>query len=72
VPVQSISNGVVDVTVTLASGTGVEIGNPRTLELNVQAGWETPITIGIAVIVVVIFGVGVARTIVRRRKSVRE
>ena len=72
VPVESISNGVVDVTVTLTSSTGVSIGDPATLELNVQAGWETPITIGIAVIVVLIFGVGIARTIVRRRRSVRE
>ncbi|MBX3100811.1 MAG: hypothetical protein KF761_14700 [Salinibacterium sp.] len=67
IPVHSLSNGVVDVTVTLTSGTGVEIGAPISSEVNVQAGWETPIVIAIAILVVIVFGAGIVRTILRRR-----
>ncbi|CAN5120048.1 hypothetical protein BH11ACT5_BH11ACT5_02230 [soil metagenome] len=69
VPVHSLSNGVVQVDVSLASTAGVAIGAPISSEVNVQAGWETPIVIGIAVLVVVVFGVGVVRTVLRRRKG---
>ena len=69
VPVHSLSNGVVDVDVSLASVTGAPIGAPISSEVNVQAGWETPIVIAFAALVVVVFGVGVVRTILRRRKG---
>lgn len=69
IPVHSLSNGVVSVDVSLASGTGEPIGAPISSEVNVQAGWETPIVIAFAVLVVVVFGVGVVRTILRRRKG---
>ncbi|MBU1586724.1 MAG: hypothetical protein KKH51_02120 [Actinobacteria bacterium] len=71
VPVHSLSNGVVEVDVALASATGVAIGAPVSSEVNVQAGWETPIVIVIAALVVVVFGVGIVRTILRRRKAAR-
>ncbi|MCU1412220.1 MAG: hypothetical protein JWR04_2927 [Rhodoglobus sp.] len=69
VPVHSLSNGVVQVDVSLASSAGVAIGSPISSEVNVQAGWETPIVVAIAVLVVVVFGVGVVRTVLRRRKG---
>lgn len=72
VPVQSISNGIVDASVSLTSPTGVPIGVPQTVEVNVQAGWETPITIAIAVVVILVFGFGILRNILRRRKARRE
>ena len=72
IPVHSLSNGVVDVTVSLASGTGVVIGAPISSEVNVQAGWETPIVVAIAIVVVIIFGAGIVRTILRRRKMSRQ
>ncbi|MCU1440254.1 MAG: hypothetical protein JWP85_1251 [Rhodoglobus sp.] len=69
IPVQAISNGVVEVQVTIASVAGVPIGAPTVAEINVQAGWETPIVVVIAVIVVAVFGVGIVRNILRRRKT---
>ena len=72
VPVQSISNGTVQLVVSLSSGTGVPINGTTAVQINVQAGWETPVTVGIAAIVIVVFGVGIVRSIVRRRKPVGE
>ena len=69
IPVHSLSNGVVEVDVSLTSATGVPIGAPISSEVNVQAGWETPIVVAIAVLVVLVFGVGVVRTVIRRRKA---
>ncbi|QYH34891.1 DUF6049 family protein [Salinibacterium sp. M195] len=70
IPVQSLSNGVVDVEISLTSGTGLVIGSTTVSEINVQAGWETPIVLGLAAFVVAVFGVGVVRSITRRRKPV--
>lgn len=72
VPVQSIANGEVRTKVTLTSGTNVPISTPTFVDLNVQAGWETAATVVVAVIVVLLFGAGVARTILRRRAARRE
>ena len=68
IPVQSLSNGVVDVEISLTSSNGTPIGSTTVSEINVQAGWETPIVLSFAAIVVVIFTVGLVRSIVRRRK----
>ena len=70
VPVQSLSNGVVDIEVTLASVTGVSLGSPLHTEVNVQAGWETPVVVVIAILVLLVFVVGVVRTVLRRRRLV--
>lgn len=72
IPVQSLSNGVVDVEISLSSSTGQAIGESTVSEVNVQAGWETPIVLAFGALVVVIFGVGFVRSIVRRRKPVNE
>jgi hypothetical protein len=69
IPVQAISNGVVEVHVTIDSVAGVPVGSPTVAEINVQAGWETPIVVVIAGIVVLVFGVGIVRNILRRRKA---
>jgi len=68
VPVQALSNGLVNVEISLTSSTGQAIGTSTVSEINVQAGWETPIVLAFAALVVVIFGVGFVRSIVRRRK----
>lgn len=68
IPVQAVSNGTVQVLITLSSGTGVAIGDPAVAEINVQAGWETPIVLVIAAIVVLVFAVGIVRNILRRRR----
>lgn len=72
VPVRSLSNGVVEIDVTLASATGEPVGAPISAEVNVQAGWETPIVVIIAALVVVVFVVGIVRTVFRRRRAAGE
>ncbi|MBC7592266.1 MAG: hypothetical protein H7226_14660 [Salinibacterium sp.] len=69
IPVQAVSNGVVGVTITLASSTGVAIGETSRASINVQAGWETPVVIVIASLVVAVFGAGLIRNIVRLRRA---
>lgn len=68
VPVQAISNGEVEIAVSLASSSGVPIGAETRTEINVQAGWETPIVIAFGALVVAVFAVGIVRNIVRRRR----
>ena len=70
IPVESIANGEVRTTVSLTSSTGIAISRPTTVLLNVQAGWETTATVVLAVIVILLFGAGVWRT-VRRRRGLR-
>ncbi|MGV8912192.1 MAG: DUF6049 family protein [Rhodoglobus sp.] len=70
IPVQALSNGVVDVEISLSSTTGLAIGSSTVSEVNVQAGWETPFVLASGVLVVVIFSVGFVRSILRRRKPV--
>jgi len=70
IPVQSLSNGVVDVEISLTSSTGLAIGASTISEINVQAGWETPIVLAFAALIVVIFSVGFVRSVVRRRKPI--
>lgn len=72
VPVQAISNGTVNAVVTLSSTTGVQIGTPITAEVIVNAGWETPIVAGLALVVVGIFALGIVRNVMRRRTIARD
>ncbi len=69
IPAQAVSNGVVGITVTLTSSTGIPIGDASRASINVQAGWETPIVVIIAVLVVGVFGGGLIRNIVRLRRA---
>ena len=71
VPVQSIANGDVTIAIGLTSSTGVAISQPVFTTITVQAGWETAATAVLASIIVVVFGVGILRTI-RRRIRARE
>ena len=68
VPVQSISNGTVQVVMTLSSASGNAVGQPAITEINVQAGWETPIVLVIGSVVVLVFAVGIVRNVLRRRR----
>lgn len=69
VPVQSISNGVVALEISLHTLTGEEIGNTTYVKTTVQAGWETPFTIGAGIVVMLIFAGGIVRTILRRNRA---
>ncbi len=69
IPVQAITNGSVQVLITLTSAAGIGIGQPAVTEINVQAGWETPIVLVLAGIVVLVFAIGLVRNILRRRRT---
>ncbi|MEO6941816.1 MAG: DUF6049 family protein [Terrimesophilobacter sp.] len=69
IPVQSIANGEVRTRVTLTSASGEAISTPTFIVLNVQAGWETAAAVVLAILVVAIFGAGIWRTVLRRRKT---
>lgn len=68
VPVESLTNGQVDITVTVRDATGARIGSPTRVALNLQAGWETAGTIAVAGAVVLLLGVGITRDIRKRRR----
>ncbi|MBB5844965.1 hypothetical protein HD599_003288 [Conyzicola lurida] len=72
IPVQSLSNGTADISVIVYSTAGVQLGEPTMVRINVYAGWETPITVALGILVFIVFGFGVARTIIRRRNARRE
>lgn len=69
VPVESLTNGQVDITVTVRDATGARIGSPTRVALNLQAGWETAGTIAVAGAVVLLLGVGITRDIRKRRRQ---
>ncbi|MCW4385795.1 DUF6049 family protein [Salinibacterium sp. SYSU T00001] len=72
VPVQSIANGTAVLVVSLTSPTQVPIGAPMYVTTNVQAGWETAFTTTVAGVVLLVFVIGIARTVARRRRERRE
>ena len=69
VPVESVANGSVTLTVAIASATGASVAAPAFLDLNVQAGWETAITGTFGVLVGLVFIGGIVRTILKRRRA---
>lgn len=69
VPAQSIANGRVTLQIALSSVTGVPVGAPSTIDVTVNAGWETAVTTVLAAIVVAVFVFGIIRT--ARRRSTR-
>ncbi|MFP7834450.1 DUF6049 family protein [Marisediminicola sp. LYQ134] len=71
VPVRSVANGQVLVNISLASGDGVAIGSPTSVEVDVRAGWDTTVTTVLFILVVLVFVLGIIRTIrrIRRREG---
>lgn len=69
VPVQSLANGKVMLTLSLSSKQDVAISDPTQIAITVRAGWETVITAVFAAAVVLLFGGGIYRSIRRRRRS---
>jgi hypothetical protein len=72
IPMSALSNGKAAIVVTLQSSTGVQIGVSRTINVNVQAGWETAGTLIFAALIVGLFAFGIVRTVRKRRKAARE
>jgi hypothetical protein len=69
VPVSSIANGDVTVRAELRSAGGLEVGSPRFLKVILQAGWETVGTLIAGALVLLIFGAGLVRVFLRRRRE---
>lgn len=72
VPVASLSNGEVDIVVSLKTATEVSIGSPTRVPTTVTAGWEGPITVILISLVSILFVLGIIRTVLRRRKRLAE
>ncbi len=71
IPMSALSNGKASIVVTLRSSTGVQVGKSVTININVQAGWETAGTLIFAALVVGLFAFGIIRTIRKRRRAAR-
>jgi hypothetical protein len=69
VPVESIANGDVTVRAELRAPNGTTLGDVRFVKVILQAGWETAGTLVVGSIVVLVFGVGLVRVILRRRRE---
>lgn len=69
VPVESITNGDVTVEAQLHSASGIPLGDARFVKVSLQAGWETAGTLIAGTLVVLVFGGGLARSILRRRRE---
>ncbi len=68
-PAKWIANGTLTIAITLSSAsTGLQIDGPTYCLLDVQTYWETAVYIVTGVLVVALFGFGIYRNIVRRRR----
>jgi hypothetical protein len=75
IPMQRLSNGRVEVTVSLNSGPNafsLPVGKPVLVQVNVNAGWETAGTLIFGAVVLFVFAFGLVRNIRKRRKAARE
>jgi hypothetical protein len=68
VPVESLTNGQVTITVTVQDGQSTVIGTPTRVALNLQAGWETAGTIAVGIALLLLLGFGISRDIRKRRR----
>lgn len=72
VPVKAtLGNGHVRLTLSLRSPTGVPIGDPAVLPVQVHADWEGVGALVIGLLVVLLFGFGIVRNILRHRNERR-
>jgi len=71
IPVQSLSNGKVTVEATLTSPQDEQVGSTTLVRVNVQAGWEGPVTFVLGAIVVLVFAGGIYRNLILRRRPVQ-
>lgn len=67
IPVRSLANGTVPVSLQLQSMAGEIISDPVDLQVTIRAGWENVITGGLALAIGIVFAVGIYRAVQRRR-----
>ena len=68
VPVRSLANGVAPVELSLTNSLGDTLSEPVNLQVTIRAGWESVITISLAIIVGLVFAFGIYRAIQRQRQ----
>lgn len=71
IPVAALTNGQVLTTITLTSVTGVSIGKPDYVSVDLHPGWESVGTTIVVGLLVLIFGGGIVRNILKRRTARR-
>ncbi|WP_313542736.1 DUF6049 family protein [Leifsonia aquatica] len=72
IPVKAkVGNGQVVLSLRLYSPTGVPIGDPTSVTVDVHADWEGIGALILGVLLVLLFGFGIVRNILRRRKERR-
>ncbi len=71
IPVAALTNGQVTTMVTLTSVTGVPVGAPDSVSVDLHPGWESVGTAVVVTVLVLVFGGGIARNILKRRASRR-
>ena len=71
IPVAALTNGQVDTTITLTSVTGVAIGQPDYVNVDLHPGWESVGTAIVIALLVLVFGGGITRNILKRRAARR-
>ncbi|TPW76786.1 DUF6049 family protein [Schumannella sp. 10F1B-5-1] len=68
IPAQAITNGSVQVVLSLTATDGSSVGQQRRIHVEVQAGWETVGTAVVAIGAIGVFGFGIVRNILKRRR----
>jgi len=69
IPIDAVSNGKAQLVVRLTSASGLAVGSPQVLQIDVQAGWETIGTLIFVALVVALFAFGLIRNIRKRRRA---
>jgi hypothetical protein len=70
IPVKArVGNGETTLGLQLTSADGVRIGEPSSMVTSVRADWETVGTLILGIALVVVFGAGIVRNILRRRRG---
>ncbi|MET0303493.1 MAG: DUF6049 family protein, partial [Microbacteriaceae bacterium] len=66
---QAVANGQVLVRLSLTGSSGVAVGEASTVRLDLQAQWETVGILIVVILLVLVFGVGITRNILKRRRA---
>ena len=69
IPVDAIANGKVLLRAWITTFSGIEMGRAVVLSMNVNADIELTLLIGFGSVVVILFGLGIVRTVRKNRKS---
>ena len=67
---RSLANGVAPVEISMTNALGDQVGQTVSIQVTVRAGWESVIASGLAVVIGLVFAVGLYRAFQRRRQEV--